>query len=532
MQRRTFLRGLVASLTLAVFGVLSSFALAQEVLVQPYVQPGDGRFLQGTDVKVISWMTDQKPGEFVVEFQLASGPFRTAQPVRIALDFKVPKIIPKVDIDKDDKDDSQAKDGAQKKENKDQKDQKDPKDDKDPKKSKIPLPPEIEQHYFKYTAYLDSLPFNSDVHYAVKLDGRVVRQATFRTRATADRSVRCVLVGDMAQGRDEQKPIAYRISQQRPEFLMALGDIVYPTGRMNQYMAYFWGTYNNVTEPGLKTGAPLMASVPFYPLLGNHDVGAKLQAVPDALAAYYVFSPPKGGPGEGPWVTRLGKDEEAIKKFRAATQDSYPNLDAYSFDNGAAHFVVMNDNKGMEVDSTEFRKWLQADLMATTAKWKIVCFHIPPFHSSKKHYAEQQMRRLQPLFEECGVDLTFGGHVHNYQRTVPLKFVPRPPLDKTAKVDGQFTLDTHFDGVKNTKPSGVIHIVAGGGGASLYGPGLDKTVEYLQKEFAENYGNYTARMVTDEHSFVVLDITPDRLNLRAIGINGNELDEITVTKSR
>ena len=89
MHRCTFSRGLVAALTLAVFGLFSSLALAQEILVQPYVQPGDGRFLQGTDVKVISWMTDQKPGEFVVEFQSPGGPVRTAQPVRMALDFAV-----------------------------------------------------------------------------------------------------------------------------------------------------------------------------------------------------------------------------------------------------------------------------------------------------------------------------------------------------------------------------------------------------------------------------------------------------------
>jgi acid phosphatase type 7 len=314
--------------------------------------------------------------------------------------------------------------------------------------------------------------------------------------------------------------------------LMALGDIVYPTGRMNQYMAYFWGTYNNVTEPSPKNGAPLMASVPFYPLLGNHDVSAKLPAVPDAFAAYYLFSPPKGGPGMGPWVTQLGKDEEAKQKFLDATKDSYPNLDAYSFDNGPAHFVVMNDNKNMLIDAPEFRDWLRKDLTTTKAKWKIVCFHIPPFHSSKQHYAEQQMRRLEPLFEECGVDLTFGGHVHNYQRTVPLKFVPVAKTGKGAKVDGEFTLDTTFDGVKNTRAAGVIHIVAGGGGASLYGPGLDKTLEYLQKEYEGNFANYTARMVETQHSFVVLDIGPDRLDLRAIGVQGDEIDHITITKSR
>ena len=61
----------------------------------------------------------------------------------------------------------------------------------------------------------------------------------------------------MAQGREVPTPVAYEISKQKPDFLVALGDIVYPTGRINQYMSYFWGTYNNVAEAGPKAGAPL-----------------------------------------------------------------------------------------------------------------------------------------------------------------------------------------------------------------------------------------------------------------------------------
>jgi hypothetical protein len=336
----------------------------------------------------------------------------------------------------------------------------------------------------------------------------------------------------MALGRQQKKEFAYQISLQRPDFLMALGDIVYPTGRVNEYMAYYWDTYNNVTDPGPKTGAPLMATIPFYALLGNHDVSAKLPAVPDAFAAYYFFSPPKGGPGDGPWITPLGKDEAVAAKFRAAAVDSYPNLDAYSFDNGPSHFVIINDNKPMKIEEPTFLKWLREDLQATKAPWKFVCFHIPPFHSSFHHYPEQQIRPLEPLFEECGVTMTFGGHVHNYQRTVPLKFAPEGERDKKGRVFGKFTLDKEFDGVKNTRPRGVIHIVAGGGGAGLYGPGLDQTAEGLRKENGDNYVDYTARMVADEHSFVVLDLAPDRMELRAFNQNGKEIDHITITKSR
>src|SRR5262249_7555989 len=145
---------------------------------------------------------------------------------------------------------------------------KDPNDTDDPPLPKIPLPPEVEQKFFLYTATLTELPFDSTITYLVKLGAKVIREAKFRTRATAEKSVRCVLVGDLAQGRPGQKEIAYRIAQEKPEFLVALGDIVYPTGRMNQYTAFFWGTYNNVLEPEPKTGAPLMATVPFYAVLG------------------------------------------------------------------------------------------------------------------------------------------------------------------------------------------------------------------------------------------------------------------------
>ena len=134
---------------------------------------------------------------------------------------------------------------------------------------------------------------------------------------------------------------------------------------MNQYMHYFWDTYNNVKEPGLKTGAPLMATVPFYPVLGNHDVMAKLPAVPDAFAAYYFSRSPKGGPGLGPWVTQLGKDEAVADKFRAATTDSYPNLDAYSFDYGPAPPCRAERQQNHANQSAALLKWLREDLQAT-----------------------------------------------------------------------------------------------------------------------------------------------------------------------
>ena len=515
-----------------------SAAHAQIVHVLPYVQPGDGWSLDGTDVKVIHWLTDKTPGNFVIEYQASGGPMRTAKPKRVSLDFDA--LPTKTEKGKDSKKESDKKaktpkdsKGTQetKKAPKDSKESKEAKDDLVvPKEPKVPPPPEKSHHYFRYTAYLDALPFNSDIHYRVKLGNKIIREATFRSRATADKTVRCVLVGDMAQGRSYQKEVAFRISEQKPEFFVALGDIVYSQGRLNEYMHHFWNTYNDVTKAGPKTGAPLMATIPFYPVLGNHDVSAKLDKTPDALAAYYFFSPPKNGPGIGPWTTLITSQGEAAAKFHLAAADGYPFIDDYSFDYGPAHFTVINANRPL--DNPVFIKWLKKDLTTTKAKWKFVCFHQPPFHSSKTHYADQQVRPLQPLFEECGVNVTFGGHVHNYQRTVPLKFAitENEVIKKNRPVDGYLTLDTVFDGIKNTHPAGVIHVVAGGGGASLVGPGLDKTSDYLWEKYGpRNYDDYTAKMVVDKHSFVVMDISPERLDIRAIADSGEEIDRFTIT---
>lgn len=524
-------RILFVALNLIVFFAAAPAALAQTVVVLPYLQPGDGRNLAGADVKVIRWLTDHKPGEFTVEFQIGAGPLKYAAIERIALDFdelkpaKKEEAKEKKDVDEDDDDPKDKKDPK----DKDGKDAKDAKDAKE-KKEVVPPLPEKEQHFYRYTAVLTDLPFNSEVGYRVRLAGKTVRAGSFRTRATADRSVRCVLVGDLAQGRKAQNEIAYQISRQRPEFLMALGDIVYPSGRVTQYMGYFWNTYNNTAEAGPKSGAPLMASTTIYPVLGNHDIAAKLSKTPDALGVYYFFAPPRNGPGEGPWTTPLDGDPAVKEKFRAATRDSYPFADAYSFDYGPAHFVVLNDNYTLKIEAPEFLHWLCSDLKSSKARWKFVCYHIPGFQSAKQHYIEQQIRPLQPLFEECGVDIAFAGHVHNYQRSVPLKFAPDPLREHKRKIEGVFTLDTVFDGKVNTVPSGVIHIVAGGGGASLYGPGLEKVAADLKKQHGANFADFTTKMIVDKHSFVTLDIEPTRLHLRAISAAGDELDAITITK--
>ena len=90
------------------------------------------------------------------------------------------------------------------------------------------------------------------------------------------------------------------------------------------------------------------------------------------------------------------------------------------------------------------------------------------------------MRLLAPTFEAGKVDVVFSGHVHNYQRSYPLRFVPDKNSTllvsndrKTLRgrvVNGRWTLDKTFDGRSDTTPEGVIYVVTGAGGQHLYNP--------------------------------------------------------------
>ena len=504
--------------------LLPSALFAQTVLVKPYVQPGNGTVLEGADVKVIAWLTDQTPGNFTVEYAVEGGALKTAAPERVALDFQVEKSaavqatpaptaaatasgssIP-VTLEEVTKDIIKA--------------------------LAPPLSPK-EQRYFKYAATLTELPFDSEVAYRVRLGGTVVREGEFRTRASAGKTVRFVMVGDLAQGKAEQNAIAFQISKAAPEFLVALGDIVYSAGRVSEYLHHFWTTYNDPPATSAKTGAPLMASIPFYPVIGNHDADTlRLPETRDAYGAFYFFHGPQNGPGLGPWNPPLGKDATVAEAFRAAVGASYPALCVYSFDYGPAHFVMLDTNSYNTASFLQLVPWLEQDLRASQQPWKIVCFHAPAFHTSPQHYTEQKMRLLEPVFAAGGVDLVFAGHVHNYQRSKPLRFTPNPAVrDARGRVNGDFVFDEEFDGVTKTEPRGIIHVVSGGGGAPLYNAkDYDKTVAQLAKDNPGNYVPLTAKYIADKHSFSLIELSPAELVLKQISIDGVEIDRVRITK--
>ena len=192
---------------------------------------------------------------------------------------------------------------------------------------------------------------------------------------------------------------------------------------------------------------------------------------------------------------------------------------------------MLDSSNYVPIGAPQLLEWIEKDLKGSKAPWKFACFHSPAFETSQQHFTEQKMRLLEPLFEACGVDVVFAGHVHNYQRSKPLRFAPTSPFKREPRgtVSGKFTLDEKFDGVTHTHADGVIHIVCGGGGARLYVTS-PTSVAAVKKAYKTSWDDYTAKYFSDAHSFTLTDLTPTRFHLRAITLRGEVVDEITIDK--
>jgi acid phosphatase type 7 len=387
-----------------------------------------------------------------------------------------------------------------------------------------------------YNASFTALVPGSTFSYRVSKNGKVVFTADAKAPKSADQSFRFVASGDMGAGTKEAKQIANGIYKSNPDFVAIAGDIVYEYGLISEYKTKFWPIYN--ADAVNETGVPLIRSTPVIAAVGNHDADTRdLDKYPDALAYYLLWSQPLNGPvgKEGGAIVPLLKGSDANKKaFYDAAGDRYPRMTNFSFTYANAHWTVIDADTYVDWTDSTLKAWVTNDLAnAKGATWKFVLFHHPGFTSARDHFEQQQMRLLAPIFEKGNVDIVFNGHVHNYQRTFPMSFAPdrNGTLlvggrdNKTVRgrvVNGRWTLDKKFDGKGNTKPRGVIYIVTGAGGQTLYNPEQEKDTDSWQK--------FTYKFVSTIHSFTQVDISGKILKLKQIDVNGKEVDAIEIRK--
>jgi hypothetical protein len=163
------------------------------------------------------------------------------------------------------------------------------------------------------------------------------------------------------------------------DFVVTTGDNNYPDGaaatidnNIGKYYAEFIGNYSGAYGPG-------SAENRFWPSAGNHD-----------------------------WNTP--NLQPYIDYFTLPANERY-----YEVVIGRVHLFAVDSEPeepdGATVDSAQ-GAWLQNALASSSACFKVVYFHRPPY-SSSDHGSEV---RMQWPFEEWGADVVLTGHDHSYER--------------------------------------------------------------------------------------------------------------------
>jgi predicted phosphodiesterase len=190
---------------------------------------------------------------------------------------------------------------------------------------------------------------------------------TFRTAADPSQTAfTFVVFGDTRTQHHVHRTVVDRIVEQAPDFTLHTGDLV-------EYgsVAREWETFFEIERE-------LMARVPLFPVLGNHEGNDPLY-----FALFYL-------PGNEHW---------------------------YTFDYGNARFACLQiDGIASFGPGSEQYAWLEETLASNTQPWLFVAFHVPPYTSVRDYLEDDVRLPLAPLFERYGVDVVFNGHEHNYER--------------------------------------------------------------------------------------------------------------------
>lgn len=395
---------------------------------------------------------------------------------------------------------------------------------------------------FHYAVPLTGLALNTRYEYQVQMDGKTLATGFFTTRKSRGKKCRFVSFGDNSYGDIHERMIAYQAFKARPDFVMNTGDNAYEDGLGNEYTRYFFPVYNSdIAE--IRIGAPLLRSFPFYTVLGNHDYNASddkgpfcdFDKDPDSLGYFQCLHLPLNGVAAPTHPIPIRGKEVPLGIFQKAAGDRYPRMANYSFDYADAHFLCLDSNTYVDPNDKKLQEWIAADLAGTDAVWKFVTYHHPAFNAGQNHFRAQHMRVLTPIFEKYGVAVVLSGHEHVYQRSRPLRFTPTDISRASAVgtsnrvVPGNFAVDTKFDGIKNTRPDGILYLITGAAGKYLYNPDMNENPEKWAAPLDGNL-NYVARYVCDRHSLTVFDMDATSLTFFQIDQWGNEIDRCRITR--
>lgn len=329
----------------------------------------------------------------------------------------------------------------------------------------------------------------------------------FRTLPPAHEpiSTRIWIIGDSGTGNDNARAVyqAYReFTAERPtDIWLMLGDNAYSHGTDQQFQDAVFNIYT-----------PLLHNTCLWPAVGNHETyWANKDGNPltnnQADPYLAIFDMPSQGEAGG-----VPSGSELY----------------YSFDYGRTHLICLDSQVSDRSQNGPMHQWLKADLAQVSEKdydWIIAYWHHPPYthgtHNSDKEKQHFDMREnFLPLLESHGVDLTFGGHSHTYERSI--------------------LMHGHY-GTSDTYDPAIHALDAGDGradGDGQYRQGLDErhgtihTVAGSSGKFGAFRAEHLPFMVENLSALasVVVDIEGRALRVTTLGSQGETLDTYTLLK--
>lgn len=192
--------------------------------------------------------------------------------------------------------------------------------------------------------------------------------------------IRVAVIGDYGLVGQPAQDVADLVKSWQPDFIITTGDNNYPDGEaatidenIGQYYHEFIYPYRGEYGEGADSNR-------FFPSLGNHDY-----SLTDGFQPYLDYF---DLPGNGRY---------------------------YDFVWGPIHFFALNSDwrepDGHHQNSVQ-AMWLRDRLAESTAPWKLVYMHVPPY-SSGRHGSAAVM---QWPYAEWGASVVMAGHDHNYER--------------------------------------------------------------------------------------------------------------------
>jgi 3',5'-cyclic AMP phosphodiesterase CpdA len=193
------------------------------------------------------------------------------------------------------------------------------------------------------------------------------------------RSIRFAVIGDAGSGELPQYEVSARMQAFRRvfpfDFVIMAGDNVYDGGTREDYRRKFELPYKPLLDAG----------VTFHAAIGNHDDPNQPDYAPFHMGGerYYTFAPDAPG--------LLARDA------------------------GVRFFVLDTESP----DRLQMA-WLERELSASDAVWKIAVFHRPLYTSGRYGYGARDLRRIiEPVLVKHDVAVVISGHEHLYERTKP-----------------------------------------------------------------------------------------------------------------